>query len=344
MREPKVSVIIPVYNTEAYLDQCIDSVLNQSNTDFELILVDDGSTDNSLEIENRAVKKDKRVKLIHSNSGCVSIARNIGVDTAKGEWVYFVDSDDYILPDTLRILLAQSEITTEADFIQGAFSVISLGKFTERSKRFDVLDKYAGKLLTGLDYLEKMTLTITYPWNSLIKKSFLRDNNIEFRPDLTVQEDLIYIADILRHGAKGVLVNMPTYVYRYMRPGSLSTDNQLETKSQIRKRKKFLASLIISAQYLSEILSEIDSSNSVYTMLNDRRCKNLIGTIGGSLALHPDMEIFEMLTEKFPKIPLSGSIAVKLFGLLYNLNHRLAYKIRMLTYNSKRATGCMRGG
>ena len=335
MKKPLVSIILPVFNTGAYLNECIESILSQSFTDFELILVDDGSTDNSLEIEASAVNKDSRVKLIQSNSGCVSIARNMGIDESKGEWIYFVDSDDYILPDSLKIMVAQIHNTPDADFIQGAFSVIYRGAITHRSKRFDTLDKYAGKVFTGLDYLEKMSLSITYPWNSLVRKSFLENNGIKFKANLNVQEDLIYIIDILRHGAKGVLVSVPTYMYRYQRTGSLSTANELKTAAQIKKRKRFLTAMIFSAEYLTDILSKIDSESQVYSMLNDRRCKNLTGIIGGSIPLYPDKEIFEMLTDKFPKIPLAGSFAVRLFGLLYNFNHNLAYKIRKLTYKGK---------
>lgn len=99
-----VSVITPVYNTAQYLDECIGSILSQSMTDFELLLIDDGSTDGSGAICDRYAEKDKRIRVFHIPNGGVSAARNLGLDNARGEFVVFVDSDDRITPDHLRQL------------------------------------------------------------------------------------------------------------------------------------------------------------------------------------------------------------------------------------------------
>ena len=93
---PEISIIVPVYNVEKYLKRCIDSILNQSFTDFELILVDDGSTDNSGEIIDEYAIKDERIKVIHKENGGLSSARNVGIEYSKGNYIAFVDSDDYI--------------------------------------------------------------------------------------------------------------------------------------------------------------------------------------------------------------------------------------------------------
>ena len=100
-----VSVIIPIYNCEKYLNECISSVLGQTYKDFELILVDDGSTDNSLNICYEFAKKDSRIIVIHQENGGVSSARNKGLKNAKGEFITFVDSDDYVENDWLKMLL-----------------------------------------------------------------------------------------------------------------------------------------------------------------------------------------------------------------------------------------------
>ena len=92
----RISVIVPVYNVEKYLSRCVDSILNQTFTDFECILVDDGSPDNCGKICDEYAKKDKRVKVIHKQNGGLSDARNTGLDIAGGEYIYFLDSDDYV--------------------------------------------------------------------------------------------------------------------------------------------------------------------------------------------------------------------------------------------------------
>ena len=102
---PKISVIIPVYNVEKYLAECIESILNQTFNDIEILIIDDCSTDNSYKIMEEYAKKDSRIVLYHNeNNVGVSKTRNIGLDNAKGEYIAFVDSDDYVAPDFLRIL------------------------------------------------------------------------------------------------------------------------------------------------------------------------------------------------------------------------------------------------
>ena len=99
-----ISVIVPVYNTEKYLHRCVDSILAQTFTDFELLLIDDGSTDSSGAICDEYAQKDSRVRVFHKENGGVSSARNLGLDKAKGKWVTFVDSDDWIKESFLNKL------------------------------------------------------------------------------------------------------------------------------------------------------------------------------------------------------------------------------------------------
>ena len=99
-----ISVIVPVYNTEKYLHRCVDSILAQTFTDFELLLIDDGSTDSSGAICDESAQKDSRVRVFHKENGGVSSARNLGLDKAKGKWVTFVDSDDWIKESFLNKL------------------------------------------------------------------------------------------------------------------------------------------------------------------------------------------------------------------------------------------------
>ena len=101
---PKISVIVPVYKAEKYLHRCVDSILAQSYTDFELLLIDDGSPDNSGAICDEYAIKDSRVRVFHKQNGGASSARNKGLDHANGEWVSFVDSDDWIEPQMVESL------------------------------------------------------------------------------------------------------------------------------------------------------------------------------------------------------------------------------------------------
>ena len=117
---PKVSIIVPVYKVEKYLNRCVDSILAQTFTDFECILVDDGSPDGCPAICDEYAKKDNRIKVIHQENKGVSAARNAGLDMAKGEYILFVDSDDWIDESTVQSLLMISE---DADIIMCGFSI-----------------------------------------------------------------------------------------------------------------------------------------------------------------------------------------------------------------------------
>ena len=116
MSSPKISVIIPVYNAEEFLEESITSVLNQTFKDIELVCVNDGSKDNSLEMLNNFAKKDSRVKVIDKPNGGCGSARNMSLDNATGEYVYFFDPDDYVLPDAFEKLY-NNAISNNSDLV-----------------------------------------------------------------------------------------------------------------------------------------------------------------------------------------------------------------------------------
>ena len=117
---PKVSVIIPVYNVEKYLRECLDSVVNQTLKDIEIICINDGSPDNSLAILEEYAKKDSRIIVISQENSGVSTARNVGIDLAKGDYLYFIDADDYAEPDLLE-LSYQKALSTQCDIVNFGF-------------------------------------------------------------------------------------------------------------------------------------------------------------------------------------------------------------------------------
>ena len=117
---PKISVIVPVYNVEKYLHRCVDSILAQTFTDFELLLINDGSKDSSGVICDEYAAKDSRVLVFHKENGGVSSARNMGLDNAKGEWISFVDSDDWVEKEYLETLYQDGEF----DFVTCYWNVL----------------------------------------------------------------------------------------------------------------------------------------------------------------------------------------------------------------------------
>ena len=118
-----VSVIVPIYNSEKYLKRCVDSILSQTFSDFELLLVDDGSTDGSGSICDEYSVKDSRVRVFHKENGGVSSARNLGLDNARGEWITFVDSDDYLEES----FLAELSVFEDVDWVVSVVSFVIIG-------------------------------------------------------------------------------------------------------------------------------------------------------------------------------------------------------------------------
>ena len=200
-----ISIIVPVYNTEKWLNSCIDSILSQTYTNFELLLVDDGSTDRSCDICNDYVKKDSRVRVFHKENGGVSSARNLGLDYARGEWITFVDSDDWIEKTALYNMLEESD----ADIIVGSMHFANdntIGTFPARGKvngkKFELL------LAENIDHH-----SICGPCAKLFKKKIIQDNHIRFNETLTFGEDSVFVKTYLIRAFSLRVVNSLCYHY-----------------------------------------------------------------------------------------------------------------------------------
>lgn len=184
MTNPKISVIVPVYNAEKYLRRCVDSILAQTFTDFELLLVNDGSKDNSGAICDEYATKNSRVRVFHKENGGVSSARNLGLDNAKGEWVTFVDSDDYVLPVFLTTFVDLCKSNPDL-CIQGIipnYEISSEYKITQSSFN------YKGNVEGAMSLLSNCQMTGAL-YNKMYKNSIIRDNNLRLNEFFNYRED-----------------------------------------------------------------------------------------------------------------------------------------------------------
>ena len=220
---PLISIIVPVYNVDAYLKQCVDSILNQKYENFELLLVDDGSTDKSGEICDVYGKRDKRVRVFHKKNGGVSSARNVGLDKAKGEWIAFVDSDDIVTQDYLFDLY-NSLKGNDIDLVIQNVSVFKDGTepyrndISELSKEIHVYDKHEFKKML----VEQLLVLRCWPVSKLYRQSLIKKNNLKFSSELDFAEDYYFLFDYLLHIEKGVAcASISNYFYRE-REGSLA--------------------------------------------------------------------------------------------------------------------------
>ncbi len=210
-----ISVIVPVYNVEKFLVKCVDSILAQTYTNLEIILVDDGSPDNCPAICDELAKKDNRIKVVHKENGGLSSARNAGLDIAKGEYIGFVDSDDFIAQDMYEYLYNLIEKhNVEVAQIQSYdvdenYNIISAG---ETEKTSTILDnkQYIASFLQC-----KGTIAV---WASLFKKDFIGD--LRFKNGV-LNEDILFDYYLFKNGGKIFVDSAPKYYY-YQNNSSIS--------------------------------------------------------------------------------------------------------------------------
>ena len=216
-----LSIIIPVYNGEKYLNSCISSILQQSFTDFELLLVDDGSTDVSGEICDGYAAGDSRVRVFHVENGGPSGARNLGLREATGQYVAFVDADDELYPDSLESM-AQCVTDAFPELIMAeANTVDAEGNILKRLTMQTIGEKSVSGILGDLDY-EKKAVFLHYLWNKWYRKDIIIDNDLAFDEGERLGEDFLFNSKFVRFCSSVVLTETLLYKYYKRNNGSLS--------------------------------------------------------------------------------------------------------------------------
>lgn len=205
-----ISIIIPIYNAESYLYRCIDSILAQSYTDFELLLINDGSTDDSGTICDEYAVKDARVRTFHKQNGGVSSARNFGLDNTRGEFITFCDADDYVGEDWLMVY--SDAIKRNLDLaIQGIYYITNKGEL--ETKKLIPLD--------GSDLIDKRNLIVQmmmqgvfgYPVTKLFRRQIIEDAHIRFDVSSTFREDEQFFSQYLIYVKSFMCVDKENYYY-----------------------------------------------------------------------------------------------------------------------------------
>lgn len=216
-KKVKVSIIMPTYNVEAFLPLAIDSVLNQTFKDWELLIVDDGSTDTSNTIARQYAKQDNRIKVLNKANGGLSDARNYGLERASGEFIHFFDSDDSIVPNFYELLT--EEIRNNDFIICGYFRDIEdeNGSIT---KEIIMNCPNLSPINNNLEF--KYVLShFNYAWNKLYKKSFLNDNKLKFEKGLSTIEDKEFMSRVIQYNPKFKFVDFIGYRYKIRRRPTL---------------------------------------------------------------------------------------------------------------------------
>ena len=210
-KSPLISVIVPVYKVEKYLPACLDRLLAQTYRNFELIVVNDGSPDDCWQIMQRYAAQDARARIFNKENGGVSSARNFGLDVARGEWIGFVDSDDYIAPEMYETLYKAVQ-STGADLALCDYAAVD-------EAGTPCLPPYTGlaqRIFTGRELLKKATNTMAQPaWNKLYRRVIFAQLRY---PEGKLNEDIFVLPEICLNTKKAVVV--PKELYYYVQRGS----------------------------------------------------------------------------------------------------------------------------
>ena len=326
-----VSVVVPVYNVEKYINKCIESVIQQTHENWELILVDDNSDDNSYQLCCEYSKKDKRIRCLKNPVKGVSNARNLGICNVQGEWILFIDSDDEIKKDAVEKLLKGRK---EYDIIVGGYEIAN-----EISNTLNIYcpDEFQGDILNFCKVIDKYTSAKPYmksPWCKLFKTELIKKNNILFPSDMSYGEDVCFVYDYLRVAKKIKIISDVVYVY-YIRGTSLSHGF---------RREKYQINLMLDKK-LYDLCSDY-GIRCYDKLMNDNR-KSFLAYLN-ELATSKETQKNKLYilriaannekTQKCYSIKLKMAIQYKIIAILLHLDaYRLLLLISWLYVKSKRA-------
>ena len=226
IRNPLVSIIVPIYKVEQYLQRCLDSLVNQTYTNLEIILVDDGSPDSCPKICNEYAAKDKRIVVIHKENGGLSDARNAGLDAITGEFISFVDSDDYIEPNYVFFLL-QKMLENPCDFVIADYQQSQESKETIHCRSEE-------EIIEGNNKIISTFCRDLYPVCSvakLYKSSFIKRNNLRFEKGLLF-EDQLWSCEMATKAQKICICKEKIYHY-VVRNDSIMTSNSIKNNYRL---------------------------------------------------------------------------------------------------------------
>ena len=233
--QPKISIIIPMYNVEKYLRRCLDSVQNQTFKDWQAICIDDGSPDNSGKIAEEYAARDKRFVVVHKKNCGVSAARNDGIKLARGRYIHFMDADDFIDSDYYEKMLRVAE-STDADMVCSGF--VTNTKYSR-----DIRYRAESVVVTMYQKLRRTyAFTDGYVWRYLFKKSFINKNMLSFDTNMISQEDAIFVLNAIALANAVAIAPCVFYHYMFNETSALNNrdaDHHKKIKQQYKIGKQF---------------------------------------------------------------------------------------------------------
>lgn len=311
MEAVKVSIIVPVYKVpEKYLRKCIESCITQSLKDIEIILVDDGSPDNCGKICDEYALNDKRIKVIHKKNGGVSSARNYGILKARGEYIGFVDADDWIKRDFYEKMILFGE-ENKVDVVISGFVK------EENNKIIECLIKGENKIFNKIEALKVLLerkLYVWSLWDKIYKKSILKENKIFFSENISMGEDLDFIWNLFNKIDKVGYISLNKYHYCYRENSAVTNKNP----------NKKLSSILVMKKILDES-KNVD--NDLYKRMQELYIKELASCCRDMLIYNKDKSSYELKIKRLQK-----ELRKNIYALLRNRDFKLKIKLSIIFF------------
>lgn len=279
MKENLVSIIIPMYNAQKYIRKTLESILNQEYKNFEILLVNDGSTDNSIETIEDLVKNNSQIEIINKENSGPSDSRNLGIQKAKGSYITFVDSDDYIHTNFLKILM-QKALDTNADIVMCGFweeyldGEDRIKKQIENRLNDEVIKKRSKSIL---DFNQSM---IGYVWNKLYRAEIIRSKNISFPTGIDLYEDIFFNEQVFKNANIITFISNLLYYYTQRDEESLVKkyiENEFElTQKAIKSKTEIMNVITYNKEAIQKVENElyINAIKGIFSKINKNSSLN----------------------------------------------------------------------
>lgn len=261
---PKVSVIVPVYNSEKHIEKCINSILNQSYENIELIIVNDGSIDKTETIIKKYKRLDKRIKYFFQKNSGPSTARNTGIENSRGEYLMFVDSDDTVSSKYVEILLKKI-ISENYDIAccgyvdESKYGIFKLNDFWYEKDKLDK-SKFLECVCSGIGGVL---------WSKIFRRDIIKEHNIRMSPKIFMSEDLVFILEYCKYSESFGAINENLYYYNRL------NDNSISSKVDI----NYLENYILLINKINELLSELNVNKNKINVIEVTKVQALVNKV-----------------------------------------------------------------
>jgi len=334
-----VSIIIPAYNIDGYIKTCIDSVISQTFTDLEVIVINDGSTDNTGCILDDYSKRDCRIKVIHKSNAGVSAARNDGLKAAQGKYLLFFDGDDFSEPYTIAELVKIMQIEEpdvllygyhrwrDGEITKTSLPIFPEGRYEGKKIITDLLSRFVGISNEGINNWikgEKDGLYVENPalWRCMVRSSVISNNALEFDVNLKIGEDTVFISDVLSCAKRCYVLHKPYYYLVYRESSAIATYEKNAVKKLDGKKRLLIARIALTDRVLKRSGVDIKSYWQGTVVMSDAELAFLFALRSGEMSFmhryrsYLSYASLDEVRQSVKLLKLKTKINVKIFPFL----------------------------